>query len=93
MAVVYLPFVMRIGQHRSDPADDRGFVGEDAHHAGAALDLLLIRSSGLLDQIFTQWARGNAANASTSALASSISGPAFGNDAASWSRTSSQTAE
>src|SRR3954452_20454284 len=53
---------------------------------------LLTRSSGLVDQIFDQWARGNAVNARTSALAWSISGPIFGKDLVSWSRTSSQVA-
>lgn len=36
---------------------------------------LFRRSSGLFDQILTQCARGNVGNASTSALASSVSGP------------------
>src|SRR3954462_7697165 len=54
---------------------------------------LLIRSNGLFDQILTQCALGNAANARTSALASSINGPALGNEVASWSRTSSQAAD
>src|SRR3954462_5665382 len=54
---------------------------------------LLIRSSGLFDQILTQCAGGYAAKARTSALASSISGTALGNEAASWSRTWSQAAE
>src|SRR6476661_3505326 len=40
---------------------------------------LLIRSSGLVDQVFCQWALGKVVNASTSGLASSISGPIFGN--------------
>src|SRR3954449_8854040 len=53
---------------------------------------LLTRSSGLVDQIFDQWARGNAVNARTSALAWSISGPILGKDLVSWSRTSSQVA-
>src|SRR4051794_12399937 len=53
---------------------------------------LLTRSSGLVDQVFDQWARGNAVNARTSAFAWSISGPIFGNDLVSWSRTSSQVA-
>src|SRR3954453_21258634 len=53
---------------------------------------LLTRSSGLVDQVFDQWARGNAVNARTSAFASSISGPIFGKDLVSWSRTSSQVA-
>src|SRR3954451_4395298 len=53
---------------------------------------LLTRSSGLVDQVFDQWARGNAVNARTSALAWSISGPILGKDLVSWSRTSSQVA-
>ncbi len=47
-------------------------------------------SSGFVDQIFCQCARGNAVKARTSVLAASISGPNFGNDLVSWSRTSSQ---
>ena len=39
---------------------------------------LLLRSRGLVDQIFCQWALGNAANARTSARAVSMSGPALG---------------
>src|SRR3954453_5033626 len=53
---------------------------------------LLTRSSGLVDQVFDQCARGNAVNARTSAFASSISGPILGKDLVSWSRTSSQVA-
>src|SRR6188472_1933721 len=53
---------------------------------------LLTRSSGLVDQIFDQCARGNAVNARTSVFASSIRGPIFGKDLVSWSRTSSQVA-
>ncbi|CFE40223.1 Uncharacterised protein [Mycobacterium tuberculosis] len=53
---------------------------------------LLMRSNGLVDQIFCQCALGNAVNANTSALASSISGPILGNDAARRSRTPSQVA-
>jgi hypothetical protein len=39
---------------------------------------LLIRSSGLFDQILIQCALGNAVNASTSVFAASIDGPIFG---------------
>src|SRR3982751_5143836 len=53
---------------------------------------LFTRSSGFVDQVFDQCARGNAVNARTSALASSISGPILGKRVASWSRTSSQVA-
>ena len=51
---------------------------------------LFNRSNGFVDQILRQCAFGNAVKARTSALASSINGPTFGNEAASWSRTSSQ---
>ena len=54
------------------------------------LSSLFTRSSGFVDQIFCQCARGNAVKARTSVLASSISGPIFGNALVSWSRTSSQ---
>jgi hypothetical protein len=50
---------------------------------------LLIRSSGFVDHVFRQWVLGNDAKASTSAFASSMSGPIFGNDAVRRSRTSS----
>lgn len=51
---------------------------------------LFSRSRGLVDQILRQCARGKVLNARPSALASSISGPIFGNRAAIWSRTWSQ---
>ena len=57
-AVAGLPFVVDVGEHGADEADHGGFVGEDAHDAGAALDSLLSRSSGLVDQILVQWAGG-----------------------------------
>jgi len=53
---------------------------------------LLTRSSGLVDQILRQCARGNAVNASTSALTSSISGPSLWNLAANSSRVFSHAA-
>jgi len=53
---------------------------------------LLMRSMGLVDQIFCQCALGNAAKARTSCLAASMSGPALGKLAASRSATSSQAA-
>ena len=53
---------------------------------------LLTLSTGLVDQIFDQWLRGKVVKASTSAFASSISGPMRGKAAASWSRTLSQVA-
>jgi hypothetical protein len=53
----------------------------------------LIRSSGFVDQIFCQCARGNDVKASTSVFAASMSGPILGNREASCSRTSSQVGE
>ena len=92
-AVGDLPFVVDVGQDRADEADDGGFVREDADDAGSRLISLLTRSKGLVDQIFAQCGRGKAVNASTSAFASSISGPILGKPAASWSRTVFQVAE
>jgi cellulase/cellobiase CelA1 len=43
-----------------------------------------------VDQTFTQWDRGKAVKASTSAFAWSISGPILGKLRVSWSRTWSQ---
>ena len=40
-AVAGLPFVVDVGEHGADEADHGGFVGEDAHDAGAALDFLV----------------------------------------------------
>jgi energy-coupling factor transporter ATP-binding protein EcfA2 len=54
---------------------------------------LLIRSSGLFDQVLTQWALGNAVNANTSAFPASINGPTLGKVFTSCSRTSSHTCE
>ena len=73
-----LPFVVDVGQDCADEADDGGLVREDADDAGSAFDLLVDRSKGLVDQTFAQCGRGKAVNASTSAFASSISGPILG---------------
>ena len=67
-------------------------LGEMPTTRARRLISLFTRSSGLVDQIFDQCDRGNAVKARTSVFASSISGPIFGNDLASWSRTSSQVA-
>ena len=85
------PFVVHVDEDRADESDDGCGVGEDADDAASALDLLVDPlDSGLVDQILRQWALGKAVKARTSAFASSISGPTFGKEAASWSRTSSQ---
>ena len=60
------PFVVLLGQHRADQADQSGAVGKEADHVGAAADSLVSRSCGLFDQICRQISRGNAVNASTS---------------------------
>jgi hypothetical protein len=41
VAAGFGPFVVLLGQHRADQADDRVTAGEDAHHVGAAPDLLV----------------------------------------------------
>jgi hypothetical protein len=41
VAAGFDPFVGLLGQHRADQPDDRGPVGEDAHHVGATADLLV----------------------------------------------------
>jgi len=82
-------------QDRSDEADDGDVVREDPDIPSTRerrLISLLIRSMGLVDQILRQCARGNAAKASTSAFAVSISGPVLGQRAANSSRALSQAA-
>src|SRR5215472_1607665 len=41
VAVLQLPLVVLLEQHRADQADDRGFVGEDADDIGAAFDFFV----------------------------------------------------
>src|SRR5215218_2137911 len=40
-AVGDLPFVVHVGQHSADEADDGGLVGEDPDHPGAAFEALM----------------------------------------------------
>jgi hypothetical protein len=89
-AVAGVSFVVHVGEDRSHEPDHRGGVGEDPDQTGAALDLLVHPLQRFVDQIFCQCARGSAVKARTSVLASSISGPVFGNALVSLSRTSSQ---
>src|SRR5215218_2824309 len=70
-----------------------GSLGKMPTTRARRLISLLTRSSGYVDQVLAQWLRRNAVKASTSAFASSISGPILGKLAASWSRTVSQVAE
>jgi hypothetical protein len=41
VAVLQLPFVVLLEQHRPDQPDDRGFIGENANNVGAALDFFV----------------------------------------------------
>jgi hypothetical protein len=48
VAVLQLPFVVLLEQHRTDQPDSRGLIGEDADDIGRRLISLLSRSSGLV---------------------------------------------
>lgn len=65
VAITGLPFVVHVREHGADESDHGGFVGEDAHDPRPTLDFFVDRSSGFVDQIFCQCARGNAVKAST----------------------------
>src|SRR5262245_55786016 len=41
VAVLQLPFVVLLEQHRADQPDDRGFIGENANNVGTALDFFV----------------------------------------------------
>ena len=47
-----LPLVVDRDQDGSGQADDRGVVGEDPHHVGAPLDLLVHPLQGISGGIF-----------------------------------------
>ena len=51
VAAGFGPFVVLLGQHRADQADDRVAAGEDADHVGAAPDLLVQPLESLLTSI------------------------------------------
>jgi len=72
------PLVVHIAQQGADEPDDGRVVREPAHDAAAALDLLVDPLERLVDQILRQCDRGKPVKASTSAWASSMSGPARG---------------
>src|SRR5260370_18742318 len=48
VAVLQLPLVALLEQHRADQPNDRSFIGEDVDDVGVALDPLLSRSNGLV---------------------------------------------
>ena len=65
------PLVGLLGQEGADEADDGGSVGEDADDVGAAPDLLVESSWGLLERILGQCSKGKALKAKMSSAASS----------------------
>src|SRR5829696_2875017 len=67
-------------------------LGKISTTSARRLISLFNRSMGLFDQIFCQWALGNAVNASTSVLASASMVATFGNDPAKVSATRSHWA-
>ena len=75
MAACGLPLVVHVSQNGAYQAYSRGWIGEDPPPTTRERRLisLLIRSSGFVDQILRQCARGNPVKASTSVLAESIS--------------------
>ena len=54
------PLVVLFGQDRPHQADDRGAVGEDADHLGAAADLAVEPFLGLFLQVDLQVSLGKA---------------------------------
>jgi hypothetical protein len=48
VAVLQLPFVVLLEQHRADQPDNRGFIGENANNVARRLTSLLSRSSGFV---------------------------------------------
>ena len=69
---------MDVGEDGSDETDHGGLVGEDADDAGAAFDLLVDPLDRVGGPDRRPVAAGERGNASTSAFASSISGPILG---------------
>jgi hypothetical protein len=58
-----------LDQHAAGQAQHARLVGEDADQVGLPLDLLADRCSGLVDQMFFQWAKGKAPKAQMSTAA------------------------
>jgi hypothetical protein len=71
VAAGFDPFVVLLGQHRADQADDSVPAGEDANHVGAAPDHLVQPLLRVLLQIRRHTSQGNAVNARMSSRASS----------------------
>jgi hypothetical protein len=87
-----LPLVVYVGEDGADEADHGRLVREDPDHPGSPLDLLVHPLERVGGPHLRPVAAGKLVNASTSALASSISGPILGNVRLSCSRTVSQVA-
>src|SRR5260370_6796136 len=81
VAVLQLPLVALLEQHRADQPNDRSFIGEDGDDVGVALDSLLGRSNGLVQ--FTAVLLGDG----TSVSLSSVKAASFGHFCRYWSAT------
>ena len=81
------PLIGLLEEERADEPDDGGFVGKDANHIGAALDLAVSRSMGLVECNLALCSRGKSMNARTSSSAASIRLASFGTLGRSWSAT------
>ena len=82
---------MGVGQDSADEADDGALVGEDAHHAGSAFDLLVDPLDGVVGPDLGPVRPRERGERQDLGLGV-VSGPIFGNALASWSRTCSQVA-
>jgi hypothetical protein len=76
-----------LDEHRASESEHGGIVGEDPDHVGAALELLVDRSNGLVDQILVQCAGGKAAKAVRSSRPSASIVATAGNLGASMAAT------
>jgi hypothetical protein len=77
VAARFGPFIVRLGQHRADQADDGVVAGKDPSHIGAA-DLLGQPFLGLLARICRQTSRGKPVKARMSSRAASRCAAAAG---------------
>ena len=82
------PFVVLLGEHGADEADQGVAVGEDPDHVGALADLAVEPFLGLFDQIWRHSSRGKLVKARTSARAVSRCSATVGSFSARASRRS-----
>jgi hypothetical protein len=59
VAAPHEPLIVLLDAEHPGQTDQGGVVGEDADDVGAGADLLLKRSSGLVDLSLRQWSAGN----------------------------------